>query len=475
MQAPGDCNCGGGRCAILCGCIFPRMRVQCSPPLHLARRWFRGTLSPLLQRAGVRDKHRAWNPSQQWKSIIAEKYFFCVKPKLAQILVSNSAFPEGCAPAPPMDIFSCFFSWAIPGSANTMGGNPSPAVIVMNAPLAGFAGKGRQPRLERRFFRSQSLPFPLPSQGRSSRALGPGFPQQPHGATEGSPSYRATAPHLTAWAPALPTEVQALSQLVVQQVIQQLWGSHHPPPCCPPTCPPVPVTLHTGWAADRGFVSTMPPSPWLSTMPPPPWLCQPCHLLPDCQPCHLLPDCDSHAPVCVISLPSMGSGAALADSSMQSQASATVVPGGLHPNMDAFPPFLVCSGLFYFDAEHALRCVVSRQQYAVPGVWNCGVGRPASQRGCIPAVCSGLCYFTAEHMVWCSISGKQIQSLASATAVSGGLHPYIDTFLPSASAVSTCPLFRGTLSPLLQQGCVSVSQAQSLKFVVEMKIDITVK
>ena len=55
-------------------------------------------------------------------------------------------------------------------------------------------------------------------------------------------------------------------------------------------------------------------------------------------PASAVPDCDTRAPVCVISLPTTRSGAALAESSMQSQASATVVSGGLHSNLDAFPP-----------------------------------------------------------------------------------------------------------------------------------------
>ena len=34
----------------------PRLRAPWGPPLHLARLWFRGTLSPLVQRGCVRDK-----------------------------------------------------------------------------------------------------------------------------------------------------------------------------------------------------------------------------------------------------------------------------------------------------------------------------------------------------------------------------------------------------------------------------------
>ena len=125
----------------------------------------------------------------------------------------------------------------------------------------------------------------LPSVFPRYSALGPGFPQQPtwllreglvighqlhtslqgpllsHVATKGRPSYRAPAPHLTAGAPALPTDVQALSQLVAQQVVQQLWGSHHPPPCPAPAYPPVPVTSHTGWAADQGSLASVSPLP----------------------------------------------------------------------------------------------------------------------------------------------------------------------------------------------------------------------
>ena len=82
-----------------------------------------------------------------------------------------------------------------------------------------------------------------------------------HVATKGRPGYRAPAPHLTKGAPALPTDVQALSQLVAQQVIQQLWGVSHLPPYRPPVCPPIPVTLHMGWAADQGSLAPMPAPP----------------------------------------------------------------------------------------------------------------------------------------------------------------------------------------------------------------------
>ena len=113
--------------------------------------------------------------------------------------------------------------------------------------------------MDRCLFRTRSPPFPLPSYGRGT--LGPGFPEQPHVATKGWPSYRAPAPRLTAGAPALPTDMQTLSQLVAQQVVQQLWGSPHPPPCRPPAYPPVPVTSHTGWAADQGSLAPVPSPP----------------------------------------------------------------------------------------------------------------------------------------------------------------------------------------------------------------------
>ena len=126
----------------------------------------------------------------------------------------------------------------------------APGRHTMHAPLAGFAGAREATVFGAPLFLDAVASLPSAFPGPRYSALGPGFPQQPHGAAEGSPSYRAPASHLTAGAPALPTDVQALSHLVAQQVIQQLWGSHHPPPCRPPTYPPFPVTLHTGRAVD---------------------------------------------------------------------------------------------------------------------------------------------------------------------------------------------------------------------------------
>ena len=98
------------------------------------------------------------------------------------------------------------------------------AIIQCTRCWPGLLVQGKQPRLERHLFRMWSPPFPLPSHGRGTQ------PQQSHMATKEGPSYRAPAPHLTAGAPALPMDVQALSRLVAQQVVQQLLGSHHPPP-----------------------------------------------------------------------------------------------------------------------------------------------------------------------------------------------------------------------------------------------------
>ena len=53
----------------------------------------------------------------------------------------------------------------------------------------------------------------------------------------------------------------ALSQLVAHQVAQQLWGSHHLPPCRPPAYLPVPVTSHTGQALGQGPLAPVPSPP----------------------------------------------------------------------------------------------------------------------------------------------------------------------------------------------------------------------
>ena len=79
------------------------------------------------------------------------------------------------------------------------------------------------------------------------------------------PTFKAPKPHLSAGASAFPTDLQALSQQVVQQVAQQLWGSQHPQPCCPPPFPPVPVTSGVGPASGQRAHSPVPPPP----LPPP--------------------------------------------------------------------------------------------------------------------------------------------------------------------------------------------------------------
>ena len=139
---------------------------------------------------------------------------------------------------------------------------PHPALHPVYAPLAGLTGTWGATAFGTPPFPGVVASRPLAFPGPRYPAPGPGFPQQPNFAAWGGPTHthRAPAPHPPAGASALP-DMQALSQLVAHQVAQQLWGSHHPPPCRPPAYPPVPVTSHTGQVLGQGPLAPMPSTP----------------------------------------------------------------------------------------------------------------------------------------------------------------------------------------------------------------------
>ena len=113
-----------------------------------------------------------------------------------------------------LDIYSFFYEQC-QALRTLWGATPCQAVILCTRRWPDLLVQGRQPRLERRFFRPRSLPFPLPSQGRGTRPwtqVCPSSPTwlqgeglvighhstphcrglcSPHVVTRGRPSYRA--------------------------------------------------------------------------------------------------------------------------------------------------------------------------------------------------------------------------------------------------------------------------------------------